>query len=148
MKQNNHDHRLTQAPLRQGGYVLLLSVLLIGAVSAIVLPSLLFLGINGGQVSTTIKQSSQALAAAQACAEYGLLHLKETIAYPGDEILTLSGTECALLPIGGMGNDHRLLCSEGRAGDTVRRLEIIINQVSPVMTIDSWQEVAAFSLCQ
>lgn len=134
--------------LKHDGYVLLLSVLIIGAVSAVVLPSLLFLGINTGQVSTTIKQSAQALAAAQACAEYGLLHLKESAIYQGDEILTLNDAECTLLPIDGIGNEDRHLCSEGRSGDTVRRLEIIVRQVSPVMSIDAWQEVGSFTLCQ
>ncbi|MDD5055650.1 MAG: hypothetical protein PHZ00_05290 [Candidatus Peribacteraceae bacterium] len=139
--------RLYRANAKRDGYVLLLSVLLISAVAAVVLPSLLFLGINSGQVGATIGQSAQALAAAQACAEYGLLRLKETVDYPGNEVLSLNGAACALLPVGGMGNDHRLLCSEGQAGDTIRRLEIIVNQVSPRMVIDSWQEVSSFSLC-
>lgn len=146
MTQLLHDPRLRKP--KRGGYVLLLSVLIIGAVAAVVLPSLLFLGINAGQVSFTIGQSAQALAAADACAEYGLLQLKNSMSYQGNEVLSLNGEACSLLPIGGMGNDHRLLCAQGQAGDTVRRIEIIVRQVSPQMAIDSWQEVSSFSLCQ
>lgn len=134
--------------VKRDGYVLLLSVLIIGAVSAVVLPSLLFLGINAGQVSVTIEQSAQALAAAQGCAEYGLLRLRENMTYQGDETKALDDAECTLLPIDGIGNEDRHLCSEGRSEDTVRRLEIIVRQVSPQMTVDSWQEVASFTLCQ
>lgn len=127
--------------------MLLLSVLIIGVIAAVVLPSLLFLGMNAGQVSAAIGESAEALAAAQGCAEYALLKLRDAETYPGNETLSLNQETCLIRPLGGIGNDHRLLCIEGQAGDTVRRLEIIVEQVFPQITIDSWEEVSSFTLC-
>ncbi len=140
-------HPERQTDIKRSGYVLLLSVLIIGVIAAVVLPSLLFLGMNAGQVSVAIGESSQALAAAQGCAEYALLKLRDAEAYTGNETLSLNQETCSIRSIGGIGNEHRLLCVQGQAGDTIRRMEIIVDQVFPQITIDSWQEVSSFTLC-
>jgi hypothetical protein len=133
---------------KRGGYILLISILAIGVIASAILSSLLLLGTSASHVSISIGQSSQALAAAQACAEYALLQLRTAPTYPGDELLDLNNGSCELLQIGGIGNNNRLLCLEGRSGDATRRLEIVVNQLLPETTITSWQEVTTFSLCQ
>jgi hypothetical protein len=132
----------------QNGYILLISILVIGAIASAILSSLLLLGISANQVSFSVQQASQSLANAQACAEYGLMKLRQTPSYAGDEFVTIGSNQCEILPIGGIGNNNRVLCAEGKVGDSVRRLEVVINQVLPQTKIYSWQEVAVFSLCE
>lgn len=132
----------------QSGYILLISILVIGAIASAILSSLLLLGISANQVSFSVQQASQSLANAQACAEYGLMKLRQTPSYAGNEFVTIGTNQCEILPIGGIGNNNRVLCAEGKVGDSVRRLEIVINQVLPQTKIYSWQEVAVFSLCE
>lgn len=136
-------------PLRsRSGYILLITILIIGAIASAILTSLLMLGTSASQVSQSVHQANQALGAAQGCADYALLKLRQSPSYAGDETLTLSTGTCEILSVGGIGNNNRLVCAEGVAGDSVRRLEIVVNQVLPQTKIFSWQEVAVFSLCE
>lgn len=130
------------------GYILLITILVIGAIASAILSSLMLLGISANHVSFSVLQAGQSLANAQACAEYGLIKLRQTPSYAGNEFITIGTDQCEILTIGGIGNNNRVLCTEGKIGDSVRRLEIVINQVLPQTKIYSWQKVAVFSLCQ
>lgn len=130
------------------GFILLITILIIGAIASAILSSLLLLGISSSQVSFSVQQSGEALAGAQACAEYALLQLRQSPSYAGNEFKTLGANECEILPIGGIGNNNRALCVEGTAGDTIRRLEIAISQILPQTQVYSWQEVSIFTLCE
>ena len=137
-------------PLRSmhGGYFLLISIILIGAIAASILSSLFMLGISAGQLVTSVAQSKQAFGIVQGCAEEALLKLHNDPTYSGNESFVIGGGTCDVLTVGGIGNNNRSLCLEGVNGDTVRRIEIVINQVLPKTTIYSWQEVSSFTLCQ
>lgn len=130
------------------GYILLLSILVIGAIGSVILSSLMLLGINASQVGMSIQQSGQALNYAQGCADYALLQLRNSLNFTGNEMLTYTNGTCEILTVGGVDNGNRILCTEGQAGDSIRRLEIIVSQVLPQTKISSWQETAAFTLCQ
>lgn len=132
----------------RGGYVLLISVLIIGSIVSVILTSLLMLSTSASQVGLAIQQSSQSLALTQACAEYALQQLRTSLSYAGNAVQTLSTGTCEILHVGGTGNNSRLVCIEGRVGDVVHRFEIVVSQVLPKTTIDSWQEVTTFSLCE
>lgn len=143
-----HMQIVQQRPLHDG-YVMLLATLFVGAISSIILTSVLMLGTNSAQVHFAVEQSGKALAAAYACAEKGLQKLKENPGYTGNEFFSIDAqSQCEVLPVGGTGNANRLLCTEGQVGDTVRRFEIVISQIYPQMIISSWQEVSSFSLCE
>ena len=133
---------------KKPGYILLISIVVIGVICSAILSSLLLLGVSSGAVSLSVQQSTQALSGAQACAEYALRALRTSPSYIGNETLTLGDTTCDILTIGGIGNNNRNVCTEGQMGDAVRRLEIVVNQVLPQTKVYSWQEVSAFSLCQ
>ncbi len=132
----------------RSGYILLITILVIGAVASAILSSLMILGISANQVSFSVVQANQSLANAQACAEYGLMKLRQSPSYAGNEFITIGTDQCEILPVGGIGNNNRVICAEGKVGDSVRRLEVVINQVLPQTKIYSWQEVAVFSLCE
>lgn len=132
----------------RSGFILLITILIIGAIASAILSSLLLLGISANQVSLSVQQSQQALATAQACAEYALLQLRESPSYAGNEFLALGNDRCEVLPVGGIGNNNRAVCTEGTSGDAIRRLEIAVSQVLPQTKVYSWQEVAVFTLCE
>ena len=133
---------------RRSGFILLITILIIGAIASAILSSLLLLGISSTQVSFSVQQSEEALAAAQACAEYGLLKLRQSPSYAGNEYKTLGTDRCEVLTVGGIGNNNRALCTEGTSGDAIRRLEIAVSQILPQTKVYSWQEVSVFTLCQ
>lgn len=139
---------LSPAPGRRRGYVLLISVIVIGAVASTIVASLMLLGITASKVGQSFRASTQALELAQACAEVALHSLRQSPSYAGDEVFALDTGVCEILTIGGAGNNSRLLCVEGRAGDATRRIEIVVKQLLPRTIIDTWSEVYAFTLCQ
>lgn len=130
------------------GFILLITILIIGALAAAILSSLLLLGISSNQVSLSIQQSEEALALADACAEYALLKLRESPSYAGNEFVDVGTERCEVLPIGGIGNNNRSVCTEGVSGESIRRLEIAVSQILPQTTLYSWQEVAIYTLCE
>jgi hypothetical protein len=135
-------------PSSHTGFILLISILMIGAIASAILSSLLLLGISANQVSLSVKESTQAFAGARGCAEVAMLKLRQSPSYAGNEFLTLGTGQCEILPIGGIGNNNRSVCIEGTSGEAMRRLEVAVNQVLPQTTVYSWQEVSIFSLCQ
>jgi hypothetical protein len=130
------------------GYILLISIIAIGIIASAILSSILMLGMSAGQEAESIEFSNQALTAAEACSEYALLKLRSSPTYAGNEVLDLSNGKCEIMTVGGIGNNNRLLCLEGTAADTTRRLEIVISTLIPTTKIQSWQEVSSFTLCK
>ncbi len=137
----------THPPLR-AGYILLISILIIGVIASAVVSSLLLLGLSSNRSSQSIMQSAQAFAIAQGCAELALLKLHDSLAYLGDQNnLPVGPGFCDILPIRGVGNTDRLVCVEARVGEVFRRIEIIVHKVLPSVTIRSWNEVSTFTNC-
>lgn len=132
----------------RGGYIFLLSVLVVGVISSAIVVSLVLIGIGAQRSGFSYQQSASALGLAHACAERALLTLRENIDYGGGEVISFSQGECEILLIGGSGNENRTLCTEGIVGNTVRRIEIIINRLLPETRIYSWQEVDIFTFCE
>lgn len=132
---------------RRGGYVLLLSILVMGVIASTIVASLLMLGTASNRASFTVQQTAESLSFADACAEYALFALTKSSDYQGGQTLTFPEGTCDILPIGGFGNNDRFVCVEATTSDVVRRIEIIVQQLLPQTKIQSWQEVVGFSLC-
>lgn len=133
--------------IRHPGYILLITILVIGVIVSAAVSSLLLLGISSNKSSFSVQQSSQALAITQGCGEEALLKLKQSLWYEGNETIPSSVGTCTILTIGGSGNSDRLICLEGVVGEVVRRVEIIVQKVLPEMKITSWREVTVFTSC-
>lgn len=131
------------------GYILLLSILVIGVVATAIVSSLLLLGTSSNRGSYSVQQSAQSLAFSYGCAEYALLRLYSSANYTGDEQIRFPEGTCDILPIGGTAgsNTNRFICTEATSGDSVRRMEIIISSLLPKIDVYSWQEVLSFSVC-
>ena len=129
------------------GYIFLLSVLVVGAISLAITTSVLLLSTSAARTGLSLRNSTESLALAQACAEHALLALRSDSGYVGNETLAIGNGTCEILSVGGTGNENRTVCTEGVRGDTARRLEILIIRLLPRVTITSWQEVTDFVSC-
>ncbi len=139
----NKKQKTPQRP----GYIFLLSVLFIGAISIAVSVSLILLGLAAGESGLSTRQSTQAWEYANTCAERALRSLRSDLTYAGNETFTFSSGSCDVRDVGGSGNTNRTVCTDGKSGQAIRRLEISIAQVYPSVTIATWREVSGFSLC-
>ncbi len=131
----------------RGGYIFLISVLFVSAIAVSVLGSYLLLSIVSLQNGMTFQQSAQSLEYANTCAERGLMQLFLDSSYSGNETMNFSDGSCAILVVGGYGNENRTLCTEGIAGSHTRRMEILISRLLPSIQIFAWQEVATITAC-
>jgi len=131
----------------RSGYIFLLSVLVVGAISLAVTTSALLLSTSAARTGLSLKHSSESLALAQACAEHAVLELRSNSSYGGSELLSIGNGTCEILTVGGTGNENRTICAEGIRGDTARRIEILITRLLPKVAITSWQEVTDFISC-
>jgi hypothetical protein len=129
------------------GYIFLLSVLVIGAIATSTALSLVLLGLASEQSGFNIVQSMQAYEHANTCVERALRTLRSDLTYEGDVTAALTNGSCTLKKIGGTGNADRIICSEGRSGQSVRRLEVYVREIFPRVKIASWKEVDQFLLC-
>jgi hypothetical protein len=123
-----------------GGYVTLLSVLVVGAVGLAVTASLLLLGIGSARTSFAVRQSLQAKSLASACAEQGLEQIRANISYVGTGNLSLGQGVCSYT-VTNQGGSNRTIDSVGTVGTVVRKSRVIINAIIPLIIVSSWQEV-------
>ena len=130
----------------QNGYIVLISVVMLGAVGAAVASSLVLLSLADSQTSQSMGQSLQARAAAESCAETALNSLRENPGYGGDETLAWDTAQCVISPVE-FSDPVYTIRAQGSGDNFVIRLEITARRQEgppPAMEIDSWQEVPQF----
>lgn len=129
------------------GYMFLVTVLVIGAMSAATAVSLMLLGWAAEQNGYLVQQTAQADEYARSCFERAVRTLRADPSYAGSETITFSIGSCFIRPVTGDGWNDRRLCIEGRSGQSVRRLEATVSELFPTVRLSSFAEVANFSLC-
>lgn len=130
------------------GYAFLMTVLVVGAIAAGAVATLLLLGTSVLRGTVTLEAAARAQEAASACAEHALRSLRNDLGYAGDETVSLDGgAACDVLPVTGFGNADRSVCVEAEDGSVTRRLEISVSQVLPKTRVLFWRDVSSFSLC-
>lgn len=125
------------------GFVALISIIIIGAAAVSVAVSLLLLGVGASKTSLTLEQSGQTKGLANACAEQALEIIKENPSYSGTGNLTLGQGTCSYSVIDRSGQ-NKTINAAGTAGSSIRKVKINVNQITPIINIASWQEVADF----
>lgn len=141
---------IMNTPSCRRGYVFLITVLFVGIIGLSIVSTYFILSTAALQNGWSLEQSAQALANAESCAEIALQSLTQNSNYDGQDVVTFTediGGTCEVLRVGGSGNNNRTVCTEGIAGKSTRRLEILIDQVLPNVKVSSWQEVPIFSVC-
>lgn len=128
----------------RGGYIALVSILIISAVLTLITLAASQLGIGQLKIAVGQSQASASLYLAQACAEAALRRLKEDVNYQGDESIDINGQTCQVLTIEGGGNQNRLVKTQSSLYGYAKKIKIEISRVNPAIEIKSWQEVADF----
>ena len=148
-------------PSNRNGFVMLLTVLVVGTMASAAAISILLLGIGIERNAFSIQQSTQAYYNAWTCAENAISALRKDLSYTGNHERSFvygyannqggtsyGTTTCKIYPIGGSDNTDRTICTEGTFGNfTIRRLEVKLSRVLPSTLVDSWKEVETITEC-
>lgn len=131
------------------GYILVITVLFIGAILVATTTSLLLLGWAAEQNGVVYNQTNQALEAARGCTDIAIQELRKDHLYGGGETYALPASlgACAILAIQGSGWLNREICTEGTSGTTTRRLLTKVSTLFPNVTISFSEEVDASVDC-
>jgi hypothetical protein len=142
-------HQLTFQNKNSGGYVALMSVLIISAVGTIVAISLLTLGMLNQYTSLTLEQGYKAQALANACANVALEKIHLDVDYLGNENIYFDTNSCNILPINKDENTYTVN-TRGIVSSAFLKNKIIVTRAEDpetlevTLTLVSWQEVADF----
>ncbi len=139
----------------QQGYILVVTVLFIGAILVATTASLLLLGWAAEQNGVVYNETNQALEAARGCTDIAIQELREDTTYGGDETYGLPNNlgSCTVLLIQGSGTRDRTICTEGTSGGvtfggvTTRRVLTVIDELFPRVIISRSEEVTSTTEC-
>jgi len=126
---------------KSSGYVTLISVLVVSAIGIAICASLILLGVGSSRTSFAVEQSNQAKGLASACAEEALQQIRDSTPFTGSGNLSLGQGTCAYT-VTSQGGQNRTITASGTVGTIVRKVSIIINKITPLILLTSWQEVA------
>ena len=116
---------------------------MVGAVGIALTLSVILLGLGSARTSFALEQSNQAKALANACTEEALQQIRESTLFTGSGTLTLGQGTCTYT-LTSQGGQNRTIDASGTVGTIIRKVKVIINQVTPLITLTSWQEVSDF----
>lgn len=122
------------------GYIALISILILGFVGLTIVVSYMLIGLNSSEMSLETIQGSKARALANACGEIALRNLKQDINYTGDETLFLGEGFCEIKPVI-INGSTRIFEVEGTVDNSLRRIRIELNEISPNVLESLWEEV-------
>lgn len=125
----------------ESGYIALISVLVVGAVSLVATIGVLTSGTDTQRSVLAQQQSIQALGHATSCAEEALQLIHDTTTFTGSNTLTFSTGSC-LYTITNTGGQNRVIDTTGTVNDVVRKLKVYVTIGTSSITVTSWQEVA------
>jgi len=124
----------------QKGYITLISVLVVSAVSISVTISLLLLGLGSSRTSFVYQQSYQAKGFADACAEEALEEIRSNTGFVGGGNINFGNGTCTY-NVTSQGAENRTVVATGTVDSVIRKVSVIINDINPLITVVSWQEV-------
>lgn len=128
---------------KQQGYVIIISVLIVGAVGLVVTVVLALLANDFYQTSFAVEQSNQDKAIANACAEVALQRIHDDNYFFGTDTLTLGEGSCDYEVID-LGGEQREIQVDSTVDNITRRVKVLVSDINPNIEISSWQEVSDF----
>lgn len=137
----------------QKGFVALISVLVITAVSIIIGTTVTLKTISHSTMSASENFSAQAWAAVNSCAEYALgeLSIASTTftTFTGPVSVSVGSNNCYIYSLTATGTPlatSLLIRASSTVSGFTRKLELIVATNTPQSVISSWQEVGDFSI--
>ena len=144
----------TKKLYQNSGFIALISILVITAVSIIIGTTVTLKAISHATMSASEMYSAQAWASANGCVETAVAamsyhgtstwDLATSTSYKGDETISVGGIPCYIAAITATGSDSRLIRASSTASSFVRKLQVIVATNTPQTVISSWQEVGDF----
>ena len=122
------------------GYVLLISVLIIGAVSSAIAVAMLNLGSGITTSGIYLEKAYQAKGLAEACAEEALQQIRDNTAFASSGSLALGNGSCTYL-VTNLGSENRQINTTGTIDIVFSKIQININQINPKIIVSNWQEI-------
>jgi len=122
------------------GFITITTVLIILGIVLLIGLSISQLSIGEAQMSLQKFQSSQSMYLANLCVEEALMKLKENSSYQGNETIVQGNGNCTIFPIEG----NWIIKITAGSQNQVKKIKIIVSQLSPKIIVDSWTEVADF----
>ena len=122
------------------GYVALIAVLIVGAVSLAVGTALLISGADSQRYTLTVQRSVQARNLANACAEEALQQIHDNTAYTGTANVNLGQGSCSYT-VTNPGGATRNIVISATVGNVFRKNQVSATIGSSSISITSWQEV-------
>ncbi len=122
------------------GFFTLLSMLIAGAIGVTIAVSVLLLAIGFSRTSSTFSQTIQARTAANTCVETALQKIKYQFLFQGTGTLITNGGTCDYQVIVQTA-ENRLVFATGTVATVIRKVKVTINDLTPRITIVSWQEI-------
>jgi len=126
------------------GFIALISVLVISAVVLVIGIGVSLRSVGESNMSLGEQESNRARALANLCAEQALMKLESFLNYSGDESIIIGSESCYILAVGGTGNLNRTVQASSTVSNYTKKVQVVITQISPVMQLSSWEEVADF----
>ena len=127
----------------KGGYITLISVLIIGAIAIAITTSMLLLGLGSSRTSFALEQGYQAKALANLCSEEALQQIRSSTSFSGTNNLSAGQGTCTYT-VTNTGGQNRLINAQGIVGTIIRKASVNIDSINPQINVVSWQEVADF----
>ncbi len=129
---------------KKKGFVVLLGVLLLTAVLAILLPTLILISTDNYRLSDSINKGVTARIQAESCVEIALEKLRLNNTYNGNETITLIGSAtCYIRPLTGSGQ-NRLIETQSTVDNHTKKIRVTLSQLTPQIITSSWIEVSDF----
>ena len=125
----------------QSGYIALISVLIIGAVSLTIATALLITGADAQQENLSRQQSMKARQAAAGCVEEALQQIHDNTSFVATNTsLTVGDTSCTYT-VTNTGASTRTITTSSTVGNVVRKIQTYVTINASSLSISSWQEV-------
>jgi len=125
------------------GYVILLSVLIVGAIGLSVATTFLLLGVDSSRTGLDFLRGKQARSLADACAEEALQIIWGNNSYAGTSNLVIGSQACTYTVVN-LGGTSREIDASATVAPATRKVKVLINQLNPQINVTSWQEVGSF----
>jgi hypothetical protein len=127
----------------EDGYVLLTSVIILGAVGVVVAASLLLGGSSATKTSLLAQQSAIASVYAENCSELALDRIRSDASYSGTTTINFPDGMCSYV-VTTTSATTRDVNATGIVGSISRKHKVVIGNLGPPITITSWKDVADF----
>lgn len=141
---------------KKSGFIALISILVITAVSIIIGTTVTLKAISHANISASEIYSAQAWASANGCVETAIAALSYNgtstwdmstgypSQHPAGQTLNIGGVPCFLAAITSTGADYRLIKASSTVQSYVRKLQVVVATNTPQIVVSSWQEVGDF----